>query len=84
MHGYACTEPNKRIRKKPWVRYERSHSLSAVHVDWYYNPELDIWAGPVLDDTSRYVLDDAYHKLLHIGEISGNLLKTIGEVNTDA
>ena len=25
----------KKYRKKSWVRYERSHSLSAVYMDWY-------------------------------------------------
>jgi len=91
MHGYACTEPNKRVRKKPWIRYERSHSLSAVHMDWYYNPELDVWACPVLDDASRYVLamietkhptveasikvlDEAYHKFLHIRGIGAVII----------
>ena len=31
--GLSRTEPNKSRRRKPWVRYERSHSLSAGHID---------------------------------------------------
>ncbi len=29
--------------KKKWVRYERSHSLSAVHVDWFFNERYGKW-----------------------------------------
>ena len=31
--GLAQEEPNKQKRRKPWIRYERKHSLSAVHLD---------------------------------------------------
>ena len=37
MNGYAKDEPKKRGRKKPWIRYERTHSLDAVHMDWHYD-----------------------------------------------
>ena len=56
MKGLAREERNKKERKKPWVRYEREHSLSAVHMDWYYNPELDVWVCAVLDDAGRFLL----------------------------
>ncbi len=56
MKGLAREERNKKGRKRPWVRYEREHSLSAVHMDWYYNSELDVWVCPVLDDASRFLL----------------------------
>lgn len=56
MNGYARDEPNKRVRKKPWVRYERMHSLSAVHMDWYYDNVTGKWVCAVLDDASRMVL----------------------------
>src|SRR3990167_2267009 len=34
--GYAKIKSNKDIRKKKWIRYERRHSLTAVHIDWHY------------------------------------------------
>lgn len=80
--GMAKEEPGKKGRKK-WVRYEREHSLSAVHMDWYCGEE---WVCAVLDDASRMVLaagefshatannsikllDEAYHKYLYIAPI---------------
>jgi len=33
--GYACEQLNKQKRRKPWIRYEREHSLLAVHMDWH-------------------------------------------------
>ncbi len=56
MNGYAREEPNKKVRKRPWVRYEREHSLSAVHMDWYYDDHTGKWVCAVLDDASRMVL----------------------------
>lgn len=46
----------KKIRKKPWVRYERDHSLTAVHMDWLEDRERGVWVCAVLDDASRMVL----------------------------
>ena len=34
--GYAKSKKKKDIRKKRWIRYERRHSLTAVHIDWHY------------------------------------------------
>ena len=50
--------PNKRKqkRRKPWVRYERKHSLSAVHMDWHFNAKTQKWVCGVLDDASRKML----------------------------
>ena len=45
-----------KIRKKPWVRYERKHSLSAVHMDWAYDSDTGMWIVAVLDDASRMIL----------------------------
>ena len=56
MRGLARDEMNKKGRKKQLMGYERVHSLSAVHMDWYYNTELDVWVCPVLDDASRFLL----------------------------
>jgi putative transposase len=34
-HGLANQQKNKKRRRKPWIRYERDHSLTAVHLDWH-------------------------------------------------
>lgn len=34
--GYANKKDIRDIRKKKWIRYERRHSLTAVHIDWHY------------------------------------------------
>lgn len=46
----------KKIRKKPWIRYEREHSLSAVHMDWLEDRERGVWVCAVIDDASRMIL----------------------------
>jgi hypothetical protein len=33
-HGLANVNRNKSKRRKPWIRFERKHSLSMVHLDW--------------------------------------------------
>ena len=43
------------IRKKTWIRYERRHSLTAVHMDWHQRPNDGFWVCPVLDDASRFI-----------------------------
>ena len=45
-----------KIRKKKWIRYERKHSLSAVHMDWAYDPKIDKQIIAVIDDASRMIL----------------------------
>ena len=52
--GYAKKKDKKDIRKKEWIRYERRHSLTAAHIDWYY--DCKIWAFAVEDDASRKIL----------------------------
>ena len=54
--GYANVLDKKHIRKKNWIRYERRHSLTAVHIDWYFDPVKQKWVFAVLDDASRYLL----------------------------
>ncbi|MBI4146759.1 transposase family protein [Candidatus Woesearchaeota archaeon] len=44
------------VRKKNWIRYERRHSLTAVHIDWHQRPNDGIWVFKVLDDASRALL----------------------------
>jgi len=53
--GYAKKKKNKDIRRKDWTRYERRHSLTAVHIDWCEHRS-DKWAFGVEDDASRKVL----------------------------
>jgi len=52
--GYAEKKVKKDVRKKKWKRYERMHSLTAVHIDWHYNGRR--WIFAVIDDASRMIL----------------------------
>lgn len=52
----AKEDKSKKKRRKPWVRYERDHSLSAVHLDWHTQDTTGKEVCAVLDDSSRYVL----------------------------
>jgi len=54
--GLAKQKEKKDVRKKKWTRYEREHSLTAVHLDWLYHPELELWVLPIIDDSSRKLL----------------------------
>jgi len=36
-------DPSKSYSKKSWVRYEREHSLSAVHMDWHLSKYNGMW-----------------------------------------
>ena len=52
--GYAKKKDKRDIRKKKWKRYERRHSLTAVHIDWHYFK--GTWVFGVEDDASRKLL----------------------------
>jgi len=52
--GYAEKKNIKDVRKKKWIRYERMHSLTAVHIDWHYTGK--VWVFAVIDDASRFIL----------------------------
>ena len=54
--GLAKPLKEKHKRKKDWIRYERRHSLTAVHIDWYYDPIKERWVFAVIDDASRKML----------------------------
>lgn len=54
--GYATKKTNKDIRKKEWIRYERRHSLTAVHIDWYLDAITRKYIFAVIDDASRKIL----------------------------
>lgn len=52
--GHAKKKGKKDIRKKDWIRYERRHSLTAVHIDWHQDGQQ--WVFGVEDDASRKLL----------------------------
>ena len=54
--GYAKPLNKQHKRKKDWIRYERRHSLTAVHIDWYFDPIKQVWVFAVIDDASRKML----------------------------
>ena len=51
----AREDKRKKGRKKPWIRYERKHPLSAVHMDWHENEKKEQICA-VTDDSSRMIL----------------------------
>ena len=54
--GFAIKGDCELIRKKKWIRYERRHSLTAVHIDWYLDPITGKYVFAVIDDASRKLL----------------------------
>jgi putative transposase len=54
--GFAQKKKWKDIRKKNWIRYERRHSLTAVHIDWYLDSITRKYIFAVIDDASRKLL----------------------------
>ena len=52
--GYAKKKDKRDVRKNKWKRYERRHSLTAVHIDWHYFKGR--WVFAVEDDASRKLL----------------------------
>jgi len=56
QEGLAKPKGKKDVRKKDWIRYERRHSLTAVHIDWHQRPNDGIWVFKVEDDASRVLL----------------------------
>lgn len=56
-HDLAHPIPNKKRRRKPWIMYERKHSLTAVYIDRH---DSDVVPGnkvcAILDDNSRFIL----------------------------
>ena len=52
--GFAKQKKKKDVRKKDWIRYERRHSLTAVHIDWHFDTK--VWVFAVVDDASRKLL----------------------------
>lgn len=57
-HGLASDDSGKQKRRK-WVKYERRHSMSLWHTDWYQIEDdrwRDKWLIAYLDDASRFVV----------------------------
>lgn len=54
--GFAKPSGRVDVRKKDWIRYERKHSLTAVHIDWHQRPNDGFWVLAIIDDASRKVL----------------------------
>jgi len=54
--GLAEENKKKKKRRKPWIRYERDHSLTAVHLDWHTSKINRKEVCIVLDDSSRCIL----------------------------
>ena len=52
----ANENKKKKNRRKPWIRYERKHSLTAVHLDWHTSRINGKEVCVVLDDSSRFIL----------------------------
>ncbi|CAD7770509.1 Integrase core domain protein [Candidatus Methanoperedenaceae archaeon GB37] len=52
--GLAKEEPRKKRRRKPYIRYEREHSMSAGHIDWFEKDGIKFCA--IIDDASRKIL----------------------------
>ena len=55
-HGLANESKNKKKHRKAWIRYEREHSLTAVHLDWHTSKINGKELCVVLDDSSRCIL----------------------------
>jgi len=53
--GFAKHKEKKDVRKKDWIRYERRHSLTALHIDWHQRPD-ETWTLAIEDDASRKLL----------------------------
>jgi len=52
--GYVKEEPKKQ-RQRKWVRYERKHSLSLYHIDWFEDVEDGVQILIIEDDASRFI-----------------------------
>jgi len=91
-HNLAKENRNKKKRRKAWIRYEREHSLTAVHLDWHTSNINGKEVCVVLDDSSRRILAggeyDAALADINIGlvrEVLDNFgeIRKIEEVITD-
>jgi len=54
--GFAKKDVKKQGRRKPWIRYERKHSLSAIHLDWHDSKYNNLKVCVAIADASRKIL----------------------------
>ena len=89
--GLSKDDPRKRVKKKPWIRYERKHPLSAVHIDWHKN-KMKEQVCSITDDSSRMILaigefnaisSDSSIKLLGIVMETYSYIRSIGLIICD-
>ena len=55
-NGLAEENTKKKKRRKPYIRYQRDHSMSLVHLDWHTSKINGKEVCVVLDDSSRFIL----------------------------
>ena len=66
-----------------WVRYERKHSLSAVHIDLHVSGWSDLKVCVIIDDASRMILAGGEFKMLMTSIISSlNIVEAITILRT--
>jgi len=64
---YAKHLNKKHKPKLDWIRYERRHSLTAAHINLYYDPTKELEVFDVIGDASnRYFLDKKVREQLQI------------------
>ena len=56
LHLHGRSGRGRKKKRKKWVRYEREHSMSLWHTDWYYLHDVKKWLIVYLDDASRKVM----------------------------
>ncbi|MGC9176707.1 MAG: DDE-type integrase/transposase/recombinase, partial [Thermoplasmata archaeon] len=76
-------EKKKRPRKK-WIRYERKHSLSLLHMDWHTSEYNGKQVLIIMDDSSRKILaggefNDA--KQEHVISLMDNVLQEYSDLH---
>ena len=55
-NGLASENRRKKKRRKPWIRYERRHSLTAIHLDWHTSKAVqEKQVCIAIDDSSRRI-----------------------------
>jgi transposase InsO family protein len=70
-NNLAHEDKRKKKRRKPWIRYQRTYSLSAVHLDWHTSRINGKEVCVVLDDSSRFIL------------AGGEFIRATGDVSID-
>lgn len=78
-HGLAKENLNKKKRRKAWIRYERKHSLTAVHLDWHTSKINGKEVCVVVDDSSRFILGGGEFDSATAGNSIGLMQKTIDD-----